>query len=121
MMDRGFFMKRITNVLIEDSDYELLEKVLPDNPCDGCGAGVGCCGCPSGKDYGEKVKLYKDAGIYEVAMAVKRINTAENKMTVLQKEIKKECGYLREQGFDLNRLFGNKKVHSCSVKKLKAF
>ncbi len=35
-------MKRTGNILIEDSDYELLQKVLPDNPCDSCGVGSVC-------------------------------------------------------------------------------
>lgn len=114
-------MKRTENILIEDSDYELLQKVLPDNPCDSCGMGAACCGCPKGRNYSEKIKPYKDSGIYEAALAVKHINTAGNKMAGLQNEIKKECGYLREQGFDLNRLFGSGEKVSRSVKKLNAF
>ena len=54
-------MKRTENILIEDSDYELLQKVLPDNPCDRCSLGMACCGCPEGRDYSEKVKPYKGA------------------------------------------------------------
>ena len=114
-------MKRTENILIEDSDYELLQNVLPDNPCDRCSLGMACCGCPEGRDYSEKVKPYKDSGIYEAALAVKRINTAGNKMAGLQNEIKKECRYLREQGFDLNRLFGSEEKVSHPVKKLNAF
>ena len=47
-------MKRTENILIEDSDYELLQNVLPDNPCDRCSLGMACCGCPEGRDYSEK-------------------------------------------------------------------
>lgn len=109
-------MKGTENILIEDSDYELLQKVLPDSPCDSCGAGMACYGCPEGRNYSEKVKPYKDSGVYEAALAVKRINIAGNKMADLQNEIKKECGYLREQGFDLNRLFNSEEKVSHPVK-----
>ena len=114
-------MKRTENILIEDSDYELLQEVLPDSPCDSCDLGLACCGCPEGRKYSEKVKPYKDSGVYEAALAVKRINTAGSKMEDLQNEIKEECGYLREQGFDLNRLFNSEEKVSHPVKKLNAF
>ncbi len=114
-------MKRTENILIEDSDYELLQEVLPDSPCDSCDLGLACCGCPEERNYSEKVKPYKDSGVYEAALAVKRINTAGSKMEDLQNEIKEECGYLREQGFDLNRLFGSGEKVSHPVKKLNAF
>jgi|InofroStandDraft_1065614.scaffolds.fasta_scaffold08063_4 hypothetical protein len=114
-------MKRTENILIEDSDYELLQEVLPDSPCDSCDLGLACCGCPEERNYSEKVKPYKDSGVYEAALAVKRINTAGSKMEDLQNEIKEECGYLREQGFDLNRLFNSEEKVSHPVKKLNAF
>ncbi len=114
-------MKRTENILIEDSDYELLQEVLPDSPCDSCDLGLACCGCPEERNYSEKVKPYKDSGVYEAALAVKRINTAGSKMEDLQNEIKEECGYLREQGFDLNRLFGSGEKVSHPVKKLDIF
>ena len=114
-------MKRTGNILIEDSDYELLQEVLPDSPCDSCDLGLACCGCPEERNYSEKVKPYKDSGVYEAALAVKRINTAGSKIEDLQNEIKKECGYLREQGFDLNRLFNSEEKVSHPVKKLNAF
>ena len=114
-------MKRTENILIEDSDYELLQEVLPDSPCDSCDLGLACCGCPVERNYSEKVKPYKDSGVYEAALAVKRINTAGSKMEDLQNEIKEECGYLREQGFDLNRLFNSEEKVSHPVKKLNAF
>lgn len=114
-------MKRTENILIEDSDYELLQEVLPDSPCDSCDLSLACCGCPEERNYSEKVKPYKDSGVYEAALAVKRINTAGSKMEDLQNEIKEECGYLREQGFDLNRLFGSGEKVSHPVKKLDIF
>ena len=114
-------MKRTEYILIEDSDYELLQEVLPDSPCDSCDLGLACCGCPEERNYSEKVKPYKDSGVYEAALAVKRINTAGSKMEDLQNEIKEECGYLREQGFDLNRLFNSEEKVSHPVKKLNAF
>ena len=114
-------MKRTENILIEDSDYELLQEVLPDSPCDSCDLGLACCGCPEERNYSEKVKPYKDSGVYEAALAVKRINTAGSKMEDLQNEIKEECGYLREKGFDLNRLFNSEEKVSHPVKKLNAF
>ena len=114
-------MKRTEKTLIEDSDYELLQEVLPDSPCDSCDLGLACCGCPEERNYSEKVKPYKDSGVYEAALAVKRINTAGSKMEDLQNEIKEECGYLREQGFDLNRLFGSGEKVSHPVKKLDIF
>ncbi len=114
-------MKITENILIEDSDYELLQEVLPDSPCDSCDLGLACCGCPEERNYSEKVKPYKDSGVYEAALAVKRINTAGSKMEDLQNEIKEECGYLREQGFDLNRLFGSGEKVSHPVKKLDIF
>lgn len=88
-----------------ESDYGLLKR-LSDNPCDNCDSGTGCCGCQKASVYNEAVKMYKNSDIYKAAMAVRFINTTGDEIAVLQNQLKKECSYLREQGFDLKRIFG---------------
>ena len=71
-----------------------------------CDSGTGCCGCQKASVYNEAVKMYKNSDIYKAAMDVRFINTTGDEIAVLQNQLKKECSYLREQGFDLKRIFG---------------
>lgn len=78
-----------TTILYEftDEDKKLLKIPLPDNPCTNCGAGAACCGCPKGDDYNKKVKPYKDANIYDIAVSLQRITILNNKIKQCLDEI----------------------------------
>lgn len=101
---------------MERNDYGLLKR-LADNPCDNCDSGTGCCACQKAIAYNEAVKMYGNSDIYKAARAVRFINTAGDKMAVLQNQIKKECSYLREQGFDLKRIFGQETGYPGAMEK----
>ena len=78
--------------------YELLKGDLPNfedpckKPCSGHNGS--CCGCPAARDYDSDVQRFKDAGVYEEAIAIveyrrlleekKRI---ENKMASLDAKL----------------------------------
>lgn len=82
-------MKIIQTVEFTDEDRELLIKqLLPKDPCNGCNLGVGCCGCPEGYDYAEKVRPYKDANIYDIALGIRKIHDIKQNMKLEEDEIK---------------------------------
>lgn len=77
-------------IILADEDKYLLSKSLPSNPCyDRCDAidRRSCCGCHLEKEYIEKVKPYKEAGIYEYAQIIGKIKSAKGKICRLQKDI----------------------------------
>lgn len=65
-------MEIIKNYKLSENDIELLKNILPDNPCCDCYIGSACCGCPEGGKYERQVKPYKEAGIYEIALNIKK-------------------------------------------------
>lgn len=80
-------MKIIQTVEYTTEDRKLLKQLLPKNPCDSCGAGVGCCGCPNGRDYEEKVRPYKDANIYDIALTIRKIHDIKQNIRLEEAEI----------------------------------
>lgn len=66
-------MKIEQSIIFTNEDFELLSKVLPDNPCRKCDANIRgyCCGCQKGTDYAKIAKPYKDSNIYEIALEIK--------------------------------------------------
>lgn len=66
-------MKIEQNIIFTNEDFELLSKVLPDNPCCKCNENIRgyCYGCQQSVDYDKLVKPYKDNNIYEIALDIK--------------------------------------------------
>lgn len=79
-------MRIIQTVEFTTEDRELLKQLLPKNPCDGCGDVIGCCGCPDGRDYAEKVRPYKDANIYDIALTIRRIYDIKHNIRLEEEE-----------------------------------
>ena len=96
-------MKKVEIIEYTQEDYELLKKPLPNDPCSTCRAGYECCGCPEEREYASKVKPYKDAGIYEVAVLLNRRKININKMEELTKEIAKIDNDLFGEKFSLDK------------------
>ena len=80
-------MRTIQTVEFTAEDRELLKQLLPKNPCDGCGFGVGCCGCRESRDYEEKVRPYKDANIYDIALTIRKIHEIKQSIRLEETEI----------------------------------
>ena len=81
-------MKITQTVEFTIEDKKLLKQLLPKDPCNGCSNILGCCGCPEGYDYAEKVRPYKDANIYNIALAIRRIHDIKQNMKLEEAEIK---------------------------------
>lgn len=92
-------MKIIQTVEFTDEDRELLKQLLPKDPCNGCILGVGCCGCPEGYDYAEKVRPYKDANIYDIALGIRKIHDIKQNMKLEEDEIKNLMESIPEELF----------------------
>ena len=78
-----------TTVIIQteysDEDKILLQKSIPENPCDSCpvpGTGA-CCGCPEARKYEEAIKPYRDSNIYDIAQDIARMNKLETQARAL--------------------------------------
>ena len=69
-----------------EHDKELLKTVLPPMPCDHCGFKQGCCGCPEYTEYRQKVQEYKNAGVYEMALEIRRREDLLNEIVKLTQE-----------------------------------
>ena len=80
-------MRIIKTVEFTVEDRKLLKQLLPKNPCDGCGVGVGCCGCQDSRDYEEKVRPYKDANIYDIALTIRKIHDIRQNIKLEENEI----------------------------------
>lgn len=83
-------MIKETIIKFTDEDFELLSKPIPLNPCNDCRDRFGCCGCQAGTEYGNRIKPYKDAGIFGYAVTLKEIRDANN----LIKETKRKINAL---------------------------
>lgn len=92
-------MKIIQTVEFTDEDRELLKQLLPKDPCNGCNLVVGCCGCPEGYDYAEKVRPYKDANIYDIALGIRKIHDIKQNMKLEEDEIKNLMESIPEELF----------------------
>lgn len=62
---------KITTYTFTYDDYKLLHSILPDYPCKNCSEFQSCCGCPNGNEYYEKIKSYKNNGIFNIATTLK--------------------------------------------------
>lgn len=84
-------MKKETIITYDDNDYKLLsrDKIinLPDNPCDTCSSGVGCCGCPDKERYSKAFKPYKEASIDDIALKLCRKVYLQREILKMQDEI----------------------------------
>ena len=92
-------MKIIQSVEVTDEVRELLIQLLPKDPCNGCNLVVGCCGCPEGYDYAEKVRPYKDANIYDIALGIRKIHDIKQNMKLEEDEIKNLMESIPEELF----------------------
>lgn len=70
-----------------EKSLELLKKLLPKNPCSTCEMGPACCGCTEGREYLERVKPYKELGIYDIACELRDIASMEKEIKEKQKEV----------------------------------
>lgn len=55
------------------------EGKIPDSPCAKCDMGMACCGCPADTAYREDMKPYKEAGIMNIAIQLKRAYNLQKK------------------------------------------
>lgn len=62
---------KITTYTFTYEDYKLLHSILPTSPCKDCSEYQSCCGCLNGNKYCEKIKLYRNNGIFEIATSLK--------------------------------------------------
>lgn len=92
-------MKITQTVEFTIEDKKLLKQLLPKDPCNGCSNILGCCGCPEGYDYAEKVRPYKDANIYDIALAIRRIHDIKQNMKLEEDEIKHLMDSIPEELF----------------------
>lgn len=68
-------MEKKTITTFTEEDKRLLATPLPDDPCETrCSESErrACCGCPDGHAYAKAVEPYKENGIYEIALALRR-------------------------------------------------
>lgn len=75
-----------TEIIFTDEDFELLSKKIPKSPCLKCDE-RGCCGCPDERYYHEKIKPYKDAGIFEYAETIRKIRNMNDDIKNLKRKI----------------------------------
>ena len=62
------------------------EGKIPDCPCAKCNVGMACCGCPADTAYKKDMKDYKDNGIMDIAIQLKRAYNLEKEATRLNSE-----------------------------------
>lgn len=70
-----------------EKSLELLKKLLPKNPCSTCNMGVAYCDCTEAREYLERVKPYKELGIYDIACELRDIASMEKEIKEKQKEV----------------------------------
>lgn len=90
-------MIKETIIKFTDEDFELLSKTLPSNPCDDCRDRFCCCGCPTGTEYDNRIKPYKDAGIFGYAVTLKEIREANNLIKKTKRDMKELIGTLPDE------------------------
>lgn len=84
----------IKQYVLDEEDKKLLSIEIPDSPCNKCYLNSnGCCGCPDGTKYYEKIKPYKDRNILDIAIKIKRMRKLQNEI----KEKKKEVDRISEE------------------------
>ena len=81
-------MRIIQTVEYTIEDRKLLKQLLPQNPCNGCCNVTICCGCPEGRNYADKIRPYKDANIYDIALTIRKIHDIKQNIKLEEEEIK---------------------------------
>lgn len=76
-----------TETYFEQSDFELLSKELPADPCTGCPNSYACCGCKDRKAYDEIIELYESANILDLAVRIKLIMSHRRTIKELESQI----------------------------------
>lgn len=99
MSDRRIYNENYTNSRVYRRGQRAIKTLLPKDPCNGCNLGVGCCGCPEGYDYAEKVRPYKDANIYDIALGIRKIHDIKQNMKLEEDEIKNLMESIPEELF----------------------
>lgn len=75
-------------IVFSEEDKKLLSQPLPQNPCDYClTKRWSCCGCDKQRSYDEKIKPYKDSGIFEYKMIIDEIKEKKLKIMWTQGKI----------------------------------
>ena len=87
-----------------ESDKQLLNKIIPHDPCTTCSLRISvddvfesCCGCSEETEYQRKVKPYKDAGIFEIACALRKIYTLRHTIESAKIEIQNIISVIPEE------------------------
>ena len=82
-------MKQIITYEFEESDFELLKKGLPDDPCDKCSDAPRdfCCGCKDYEIYRSEENKFKEANLYEYAKALAKIKNLNKEKKRIQNEL----------------------------------
>lgn len=106
-------MKEMHFEIFEKRDYDLLERDIPDNPCNRCSImeRATCCGCKEYREYDRLMKLYKDSNLFGFA---EEIHDMEKQI----KEIKLSVNACMQI---YNRLPKDVKENVDKVKRIKAF
>lgn len=93
-------MEKVTTIKFTNEDIQMLKRPIPDNQCEICSDAGACCGCPTGKRYEDAVKPYKDAGIYAIAIMLRRKAAIRKEIEKLNAETEKIDGELRRLSDD---------------------
>lgn len=75
-----------TEAIFTDEDFELLSKKIPTSPCIKCDDAT-CCGCPEERYYNEKIKPYREAGIFEYAETIRKIRNINDDIKTLKRKL----------------------------------
>ena len=100
-------MEIVKQNIITDEDYNMLRGYIPDNPCNSCGVGMGCCGCDKETNYRQIIKKYKDNNLFEPMICVKHIRDSIDKINKEQSIIMENYSKLASLGFKPDKLFDN--------------
>lgn len=97
----------VTTFEVEESDYELLRRWVPEDPCKHCPNHIGCCGCPKSRERDEIIKPLKQAGVFEVHQKVQEVKELQQKLKEIEKMIETDKNFIAGRGFDLDKIFSN--------------
>lgn len=86
------------------SDYALLRKPLPEDPCSKCESKIGCTSCEKLKSYNDAISLYKESNLYDVALQLEDIRKYEAEVSELRSKIYNAYKYIASRGFDVAEL-----------------
>jgi len=98
-------MKEITKFEIEDSDYELVNRAVPENPCNKCNNRYGCCGCEKVREREEIIKPLKEAGVFEVQQKAQEVKKLKVQLKTIERIIEADKNFIASKGFELQKIF----------------